>query len=428
MKSKKTLWIMAICMSLVFALTVLSVAFVTSPAHAQGKESVRVGLMFDATGPTMTWGSQMPVGGRDYVRYLNKKGGINGHRIDLIEHEMGYKVPLAVEGYERYKREKVGTYWAWGTPIVYALTEKTTETKIPATTPGFGRADATDGRRFPYIFPIAATYWSQAGASIKFIMDQWAKEGKKGKPKIAYVYFDNPAGTEPIVILEKLQKQVGFKFKKWAIPSPGIEQSAAVLDVVNRYRADWVISHSFGKGPSILIRELFRNGFPLNKVIGFVWAGGEMDMEAAGWDTAEGYYSLHFAGVGTDLPIVKDMAKVLYQDAGFPLPATMTRYSVGYNRGVLWMAVSLEAARIALEKYGTPLTGEKVKNGFEQIKDFSLGGMPPLTITPNDHEGGGFVQIYQTKKGKLVPVTDWFKGHRDVVLEQVKLAGQAEKK
>lgn len=429
MKWRKMLWTMAVCMSLVFALNMLNVAFVPSPAQAQEKESIRVGLMFDATGPTFTWGSQSPIGGRDYVRYLNKKGGINGHRIDAIEHEMGYKVPLAVEGFERYRREGVVTYWAWGTPIVYALTEKTTEAKIPTTTPGFGRADATDGKRFPYIFPIAATYWSQAGASIKFIMDQWAKEGKKGKPKIGYIYFDNPAGTEPIIIFEKLAKQVGFEFKKWAIPSPGIEQSAAVLDVVTRYKADWVISHLFGQGPSILLKELYRNGFPINRVIGFVWAAGEMDMEAAGWDASEGYYTLQYAGVGSDFPLVKDIAKVLYQDAGFPIPEIMTRYSVGYNRGIFWMGVSLEATRIALEKYGSPLTGEKVKNGFEQIKDFTLGGIaPPLVVTPDDHEGGGFVQIYQTRKGKLAPVTDWFKGYREVVLEQIKLAGEAEKK
>lgn len=414
---------------LLFVLT--SVVFISPPStlYAAEKEPIKIGMLYDVTGATFTWGSQAPVGGRDYIKLLNKKGGINGHPIEIVDHEMGYKVPLAVEGFERFKRAGVATYWCWGTPIVYALTEKTTEAKIPATSPGFGRADAADGNRFPYVFPIAATYWSQAGASIKFIMDQWAKEGKPGKPKIAYLYVDNPAGTEPIIIFEKLQKQLGFEFKKWAVPSPGIEQSAAVLDIANRYKADWVISHFFGKGPSVAIKQLKGAGFPLNKVIGFVWATGEMDMEAAGWDTAEGYNALQFAGVGNNFPIVQEIAKVLYQDESLPVPEMLTKYTVGYNRGILWNAVSLEAARIALEKFGPPLTGEKVKNGFEQIKGFTLGGLvPPLVITPEDHEGGGFVQIYQAKAGKFVAVTDWFQGYRDVVVETIKEAAKTEKK
>ena len=35
--------------------------------------------------------------------------------------------------------------------------------------------------------------------------------------------------------------------------------------------------------------------------------------------------------------------------------------------------------RLAIEKYGLPVSGEKVKQGYEQIKGFTLGGLlPPL--------------------------------------------------
>ena len=59
-------------------------------------------------------------------------------------------------------------------------------------------------------------------------------------------------------------------------------------------------------------------------------------------------------------------------------------------------------------------TGEDVKKGFEQIKDFTLGGLvPPLKVTPADHEGGGWVQIFQVKGGKFVKETEWFQAYRD---------------
>ena len=94
---------------------------------------------------------------------------------------------------------------------------------------------------------------------------------------------------------------------------------------------------------------------------------------------------------------------------------------VYYNRGVLVAALMVEGIRLAIAQAGWPVTGEKVKKGFEQIKDFTLGGfLPALTITPEDHEGGGWVRLYQTQGEQLVPVTDWFRGYRDLVLDEVK--------
>ena len=67
-------------------------------------------------------------------------------------------------------------------------------------------------------------------------------------------------------------------------------------------------------------------------------------------------------------------------------------------------------------KGGAKPTGEEVKKGMESIKGFTLGGLvPPMEITPADHEGGGWVQIWTVKGGKLVKVTEWFQGYRDVI-------------
>ncbi len=48
--------------------------------------------------------------------------------------------------------------------------------------------------------------------------------------------------------------------------------------------------------------------------------------------------------------------------------------------------------------------------------------MPPLKVTPEDHEGGGWVQIFQVKDGKFVKETDWFRGYPEVVAAAVKKA------
>jgi len=110
----------------------------------------------------------------------------------------------------------------------------------------------------------------------------------------------------------------------------------------------------------------------------------------------------------------------MYKAQGKPAPKEMDS-TVYYNRGVLSGALHVEAVRNAIKaKGGAAPTGEDVKKGMESIKGFTLGGfVPPMELSPTDHEGGGWVQIWTVKGGKLVMVKDWFQGYRQVIQKQV---------
>ncbi|HEY7041779.1 MAG TPA: ABC transporter substrate-binding protein [Methylomirabilota bacterium] len=401
----------------VLTAVVLTLGMVASASAAE----IVIGAQCDRTGPTQTVGVNLCPGFNDYIKLINSKGGVMGHTIRADEVDNEYKVPPAVESYERYKKEGAVTVSVYGTPQVYALTQKLTEDRIPGTSPGFGKAAAADGTKYPYIFPIAATYWSQAAASVKYAKDQLGGS-LKGK-KIAYIFYDNPAGREPFPVLEELQKLEGFEMRTFAVPPPGVEMGAQVLDIAQRYRADFVISHLFGRSPSVAIKELKRVGYPLKKVVGFVWGAAEADVEAAGgYGVAEGYSALQFAGVGQDYPVLKEIRE-MYKKEGKPEPKEM-KESVYYNRGVFLAAIHVEAIRNALKaKPDGKITGADAKAGFEKIKDFTLGGLvPPLEITPTDHEGGGLVQVWQVSGGKWVKRTDWFRAYPEVVGKVIKEA------
>jgi len=398
------------------ASVVALLAFGAGEAFAQGKEIV-FGFQCDRTGPTATVGTVLCPGYHDYIDLINSKGGVEGYKIRVIEVDNEYKVPPAIEAHERFKKEGAVLEGLYGTPQTAALNKKLEEDKILGTSPGFGSAAAADGKRYPYTFPIAASYWSQAGAAVEFVKEKLGS--LKGK-KIAFLFYDNPAGKEPLPILEELAKSEGFELRTFAVPAPGVEMGAQVLDITNRYKPDFVIAHLFGRAPSVSIKELKGKGFPLSKVVALVWGAAEADINAAGgFGAAEGYSCMQFAGVGHEYPVITEI-NALYKAQGKEPPKEQAN-SVIYNRGVFQAAVHLEAVRNAIKaKGGAKPTGEDVKIGMEQIKDFTLDGLvPPLNITPEDHEGGGWVQIWTIKGGKFEKATEWFQAYRDVVKKHI---------
>jgi branched-chain amino acid transport system substrate-binding protein len=297
---------LAIATALVLATGSLLTA---APSHAQSKSDIVIGLQCDRTGATQIVGTVLCPGFHDYIALINSKGGVDGHRLKALEIDHEYKVPPAVESYERHKKDGAVTMAIYGTPQIYALAAKLTEDRIPGTSPGFGSAAAADGQRYPYIFPIAATYWSQGAAAVDFVKKQ-LNGTLKGK-KIAYIFFDNPAGREPIEVLEDLATKEGFQLRTFAVPPPGVEMGAQVLDIAQRFKADFVIAHLFGGAPSVSIKELKRVGYPLRKVVSFVWGSAEANIEGAGgFAVAEGYYVMQFAGVGTDYPVLNEIREM----------------------------------------------------------------------------------------------------------------------
>ena len=399
---------------------VFALAAASGPVAAQADKEIVIGMQCDRTGPTQIVGTVFCPAYHHYVELVNRGGGIEGYKIRVIEVDHEYKVPPAIESHERFKKEGAVLASPFGTPQLLALLKKYDEDKIPATSAGIGSSAAADGKRYPYIFPVAASYWSQAAVGVSFAKQQLG--GSLQGKKIAYLFFDNPAGKEPIPILEDLAKREGFEMRTFAVPSPGIEMAAQVLDITGRFRPDFVIAHLFGRAPAVAIKELKGKNFPLSKVVSLVWGGAEADIVAAGgWGVAEGYHTLQFAGVGLEFPVIADI-NAMFKAQGKEPPKEQEN-SVTYNRGVYQAAVHLLAIRHAIKaKGGAKPTGEDVRAGFEKITADDLkplGLAPPLKITPEDHEGGGWVQIWSVKGGKFVRTTDWQQAYRDVVWKHV---------
>src|SRR5947209_4151789 len=306
------------------AFAVVLLTALVMPAMAD--HVIKIGGQCDRTGPTKNVGVELCPGIHDYIALVNKKGGVLGHKIEHTEIEHGYTVDRGVQAYERLKRDGAVALFDYGTAIVYPLTPRHMDDKIPAITPGFGRAVS-------------------------------------------------------------------------------------------------IVGHLFCQSPSVSIKELKRAGFPMTRIVSFVWGAGEANIEAAGWDIAQGYIGMQFTSIGRDLPVIREIMQKVYKDEGKEVPKYVG--GVYYSRGVLNGALAVEGLRLAIQNFGLPVTGDKVRKGYESIKDFDLQGfLPPMTVSPKDHEGGGWVRMYQVKGTEWVPVTDWVRGYREEVMAMVRLVNK----
>ena len=151
-------------------------------------------------------GSRLADGYIAYLTLLNARdGGINGVKLVWEFCETVFDVDRSVECYERLKTKGPtgAVFQPPGTHVIYAMIERATHDKIPLISIGQGRTDASDGRVFPYVFPIPTNYWSLSTAKIRFIGQRAGGMDQLKGLKIAHVYGDADYGRETLAILDQ---------------------------------------------------------------------------------------------------------------------------------------------------------------------------------------------------------------------------------
>jgi branched-chain amino acid transport system substrate-binding protein len=410
----------------VITVATLTLAGLSAGALAQAKEQF-VPMSMYWVGPYAASGSGIAGGAIDYLAMLNARdGGVNGVKFTWEKCETEYNNARGVECYERTK--KMGPTGATlvhplSTGITYSLIEKGTADKIPIVSVGYGRTDASDGRVFPYVFPLITNYWSQNTAKIKFMGQKAGGMDKLKGKKIVNLYHDSAYGKETIPVLDAQAKQYGFQVTHIAVPHPGNEQQAQWLQI-RQIQPDWVILRGWGVMNPTALKAAQRAGYARDKIIGVWWAGAEEDTIPAG-DAAKGFIAAAFNVSGTNYPVIQDILKHVYGKGKGEMEDKSRVGSIYYNRGVVFSILTSEAVRKAQERFGKgkPMTGEQVRWGLENLsideaylkKLGATGFMQPLKVSCMDHEGGGAVKFQQWDGKQWKVITDWIPSDQKLV-------------
>ena len=381
--------------------------FCTAPAMAA--KTIKIGGLFDITGGTGAVGTPYAQGVRDYVRFLNENGGINGMKIELLDVDYGYKIPQALATYRKFKNEKVVAIQGWGTGDTEALSPLIRKDKIPYFSGSYSE-HLSDPKVTPYNFMVGTTYADQARVALKFIKDTWTDKSRN--PRVAFIYNDTGFGRSPFFTVkfqgyhfpgaEDYAKEIGVDVV--AKPIIGLRALDATPQLLNMKKADpdfaicqetAVMATILKDAKKLKLRTKF---FALN------WAMSAKIASMAG-PAAEGcYWTNPFCVWEDNEPGVKE-AKMI-SEKYHPGKKQVVNYFQGFT------AMKVMAA--AIKNVKGEVTGEKIKDALENLENFDTGGLTavPISFSKTSHKGSMGLRIYQVQKGKFVPVKKVVLSHK----------------
>ncbi|MBI4671050.1 MAG: ABC transporter substrate-binding protein [Chloroflexi bacterium] len=379
----------------------------TTAAPAPGAGEIKIGALYDLTGPTSDVGKDYALGIQEAIKCLNEAGGVNGKLIKLAQADYGYRVPEALTTYKRYRDfDKIIALLGWGTGDTAALSPTVANDKIPDISASYS-GELSNPAKAPYNFYAATDYSTNARAALTTWYDEvWKKDprfaSEQGrKPRFELFYsFATPYSTAPIKALKEQAELLGFEVGK------GQDVSLTALDTKSQvlaakdFKPDLVWHGNTTGSVATALKDAKALGLGADHIVNN-WGFDENLPRLAG-EAAEG----NVYGIGVTAfygESVPGMDKVIEcakkYNPSVPQEARLIR-TVQAWANVLALAEALKRA----DKAGS-LSGTGVKDAFETFQNVDVGlGVTPLSYTASDHRPGSLVRVYKFQGGKPVLV------------------------
>ena len=388
------------------------------PAGAQAPPlpaTIKVGALFDLTGPTSDVGVDYHKGVLDHVRYINEvQSGIKGRmRIDLVWSDYGYRIPESLNLYRKYRDvDRVQAIVGWGTNDTEALKEQIAADQIPYISASYS-SHLNDPSKTPYNFYPVSSYSDQIRAVLKFARELARKESI-ARPKFVFVYPDHPYGRAPIPAGKDYAKELGFEVIPDQIVALTALEARAQISAIRNAGADFAWFGGTTNSASVTVRDAKQAGLTTRWFVN-VWGYDENMIKLIG-PSAEGvmastphaYYGEPSAGMRTIYDAYrrfqgKEVPK-------FDWGTTQTPFIASYIRGwlnVFMLKRGLEHIVDGWASYAGlgGFAGPNVRSALELLKDWDPDGLAPaITVTRTDHRPSTVTRIMVVKNGRIAVV------------------------
>lgn len=358
---------------------------------AGSDEPIKVGAIFDLTGPTSDVGTPYSEGMTDFVKWYNDNGGVDGRPLELISADYAYAVDQAEQLYSQYVNEGVVVFQGWGTGDTEALRSRIAADEIPFMSASYSDVLGNPSEA-PYNFLIGTGYGAQAVTAVQWGLD-------KGATKFAIFHHDSPFGQSPVEMAKAHAEANGASFDVFPMPG-GATDFTAELTQVRDAGIEYILIQNVSSPAATLVKNIKDFGLDV-QVICLNWCTDELFVSLAG-DAGEGVLGTSpFAFPGSGAAGLKEMDDYL-QANGSSLEEKGIRYVAG------WLTMKVMTAGI--EKVvadGKEVTGPNIKAALESMGTYDTGGLTQsLKFSASDHASNKAVQFFEVRNGKWTAVSD----------------------
>jgi branched-chain amino acid transport system substrate-binding protein len=361
----------------------LALVLGSASAFAQPKPAnlapYKIGLTYPLTGPFAT-NAQTYLPAIDLaVADVNKKGGVNGHPIEMIAEDTQATPAGGVEAMRKVVQvQGVQAVMTIYTNVVTAQIPLADQLRVPAISPA-----ETPGLLDKAQFSFAHS--ARLADELAFLGRWW----KKNNYKRIYAFWSNNA-----------QGAISSPAARSTVEGIGGTYGDALVNLTDTdfrgigarakdFKADMVLVNLQGAlVETTLIKQLREVGVEAPIVETAVFYNSKY------WRDGVGPYSegMYFAGINIDPAAGKDLIHFYHQKTG---------YDPDYVCGEVWDMVHILAATIGKVGYDGP----KIRDALANLKDFPtvFGG----TVSMQDDHRTKFHKLgfYQVRHGKLVEIT-----------------------
>jgi len=360
--------------------------------------AIKVGAIFDLTGPTADVGTDYADGMRGYADWVNMQGGIEGRPIELIYQDYAYQVARAEQLYSQFVSEGVVVFMGWGTGDTEALRLRITEDEVPFSSASLSHVlgDPADA---PYNFLVAPTYTDQFRIALDWIV---ANHGE-GTPVVALMHNASPFGLSPSRYGGvEYAEAVGVDLTLYEMPRAAVDYTGE-FSRIRQSGAQYVVFQNTSGPAAVAVQNASSLGLDLTFIC-LNWCANRQLVDLAG-EVAEGVMgTIPYAPLNVDVPGTRVIRDYLTGKG-----ETIEGKTNAYTQAWWTFAVFAEAIGQVLAS-GQELTGANIKTALETFTDLDMGGVTvPISFTPDDHLGAKGLRLFRVEAGEWVPFTEFIR-------------------
>jgi len=257
--------------ALAAVLAVAGIAF-GSQAMAQGKE-VKIGVIFDYTGPFAAGGSQAAAtGSKIAIDMINERGGVEGYRINAIYADAQSKAEVAInEAIRLLEQEKVNLVMGvYSSAHCVPMAQKVDAAKKFMWANVCTASTVFKGKNLRYVFR-PQVHTDQFGEASCSLLNEFAQSKLKKDPKdlkVAIIYEDGPYGAGVAAGNEAVCKKFGMQIVLKEGYSATAPDLSSLVTKLRRARADVILHTGYNPDITLFWRQAREQGLKWAALIG----------------------------------------------------------------------------------------------------------------------------------------------------------------